>query len=196
MNHGSLAPSMCSSKHASVRPRVQRSSRQRTMVHASLTIASCYVVRSCGSLEVCSTEERLGDRSLQGPEGVEVHHCQRRYGHCCQFGEPYSHESVEAEAGAEASEDWSFGTSREVKVLQKPTHVLLRGVVVLFVQIGALCSENPLHDKHLRFRHFRALHPFRADWCALAPVAVRVQNPEGPATCRVRPLRSGRETPA
>jgi len=46
------------------------------------------------------------------------------------------------------------------------------GVVVLFVQIGALCSENPLHDKHLRFRHFRALHPFRADWCALAPVAV------------------------
>ena len=70
------------------------------------------------------------------------------------------------------------------------------GVVVLFVQIGALCSENPLHDKHLRFRHFRALHPFRADWCALAPVAVRVQNPEGPATCRVRPLRSGRETPA
>ena len=48
----------------------------------------------------------------------------------------------------------------------------MAGVVVLFVQIGALCSENPLHDKHLRFRHFRALHPFRADWCALAPVAV------------------------
>ena len=40
------------------------------------------------------------------------------------------------------------------------------GVVVLFVQIGALCSENPLHDKHLRFRHFRTLRIFRADWCA------------------------------
>jgi Fe-Mn family superoxide dismutase len=40
------------------------------------------------------------------------------------------------------------------------------GVVVLFVQIGALCSENPLHDKHLRFPHFRALRIFRADWCA------------------------------
>lgn len=37
------------------------------------------------------------------------------------------------------------------------------GVVVLFVQIGALCSENPLHDKRLRFRYFRALRIFRAD---------------------------------
>ena len=46
------------------------------------------------------------------------------------------------------------------------------GVVVLFVQIGALCSENPLHDKHLRFRRFRTLRIFRADWCAssLAPL--------------------------
>ncbi|MGD9831109.1 MAG: hypothetical protein AB7U92_00005, partial [Piscinibacter sp.] len=43
---------------------------------------------------------------------------------------------------------------------------LPEGVVVLFVQIGALCSENPLHDKHLRFQHFRTLHIFRADWCA------------------------------
>jgi hypothetical protein len=46
------------------------------------------------------------------------------------------------------------------------------GVVVLFVQIGALYSENPLHDRHLRFRHFRALRISRADWCALAPAAV------------------------
>lgn len=33
----------------------------------------------------------------------------------------------------------------------------LIGVVVLLVQIGALCSENSLHDKHLRFLLFRAL---------------------------------------
>ncbi|MFN9042971.1 MAG: hypothetical protein ACK5Y7_02700 [Betaproteobacteria bacterium] len=49
---------------------------------------------------------------------------------------------------------------------------LQTGVVVLFVQIGALCSENPLHDKHLRFLHFRALRTFRADWCASAPAAL------------------------
>ncbi len=40
------------------------------------------------------------------------------------------------------------------------------GVVVLFVQIGAPCSKNPLPDKHLRIRDFRELRPFRADWCA------------------------------
>ena len=50
--------------------------------------------------------------------------------------------------------------------------VIVSGVVVLCVQIGALCSENPLHDKHLRFRHFRALRTFRADWCASAPAAL------------------------
>ena len=44
--------------------------------------------------------------------------------------------------------------------------VFLVGVVVLFVQIGALCSKNALHDKHLRFWHLRALRTFRADWCA------------------------------
>jgi transglutaminase-like putative cysteine protease len=43
---------------------------------------------------------------------------------------------------------------------------ILDGVVVLFVQIGALCFENALHDKHLRSRHFRALRILRADWCA------------------------------
>ncbi|MBP6782037.1 MAG: hypothetical protein KA738_03370, partial [Pseudoxanthomonas sp.] len=48
----------------------------------------------------------------------------------------------------------------------RPQGFPLEGVVVLFVQIGALCSENPLHDKHLRFPHFRALRIFRADWCA------------------------------
>ena len=47
-----------------------------------------------------------------------------------------------------------------------PFHMLRHGVVVLFVQIGALCSENPLHDKHLRFQHLRTLRTFRADWCA------------------------------
>jgi hypothetical protein len=45
------------------------------------------------------------------------------------------------------------------------------GVVVLFVQIGALRSENLLHYKHLGYRLFRALRIFRADWCASAGVA-------------------------
>lgn len=44
--------------------------------------------------------------------------------------------------------------------------------VVLFARIGALCSEKPFHDKHLRFRHFRALRNFRANWCASAPTAL------------------------
>ena len=50
---------------------------------------------------------------------------------------------------------------------------LRAGVVVLFVQIGALCSENPLHDKHLRFGNFQALRILRADWCASFRPALR-----------------------
>jgi hypothetical protein len=33
------------------------------------------------------------------------------------------------------------------------------------VQIDALRSENPLLDRHLRFRHCRTLSISRADWC-------------------------------
>ena len=70
------------------------------------------------------------------------------------------------------------------------------GVVVLFVQVGALCSENPLHDKHLRFRLLRGLRVLRADWCASSRAPVRGRIPRSHAIGPVRPLRSGRETPA
>lgn len=71
--------------------------------------------------------------------------------------------SVHRFEGPQATFGWCFAES---------VAAVVYGVVVLFVQFGALCSENLLRDKHLRFRHFRALSIFRADWCASAPAAV------------------------
>ena len=78
------------------------------------------------------------------------------------------------------------------------------GVVVLFVQIGALCSENPMHDKHLRFRHFRRsilfmqIGALRLQWpCELSTPRVSRYLPGQTSSLRSRLPRSARrERPA
>jgi hypothetical protein len=99
--------------------------------------------------------------------------------------------SIDATAENPAPQSFSFGAGRGTGMGR-----LLAGVVVLFVQIGALRAENPLHDKHLRFRLFRELSVFRADWCASSQAPLRGRTPRVLAIGQVRPLRSGRETPA
>ena len=44
---------------------------------------------------------------------------------------------------------------------------LILGVIVLFVQIGALCRKNINDDNNLQKREIPDLCPFHANWCAL-----------------------------
>jgi len=68
-------------------------------------------------------------------------------------------------AGGFVVTSWSF-TEEAVSFASGRKVTLFDGVVVLFVQIGALCSQNPWPDNYLENRSCAGVRAFRADWCA------------------------------